>query len=567
MTSARAIALDDELEEPPFAIALVCDALRQFGRAARAQQLYLPNNPMHARAMDAVRESFRTLWAQTDSIKIQITDCDFRWWGHPVIEEPGRTSDSLPWLFYKDGIRELTMISGFEAEELDILLGLVQRARLAHSDGDDLLTLLWEHEFTRLQYKYVELGSDMGAGAQPIVTTQHAPGERIISPRSVESVPEERLQTSAIARMDDYDTTLYFLDDREIDYLQREVRNDFSSDLRTSVVASLLDTYEQETDPTVREEIAGNLDQLLLLMLSLMHFRTAAFIIRESKVSAGRAKNIIDSERERLLGLAGRLSEKEPLEQLLTALEQVSLRPPQTDLHDLFTELQPGALQMLLGWIGRTANPELRVLLESAGSRMASSHTSELVRLIGSDDPVVVVEAIRRAGSMKAAAAVQSLSKILGQGPPELRLVAVAALAQIASPGAMQALDKAIEDEDSDVRVAAVKVIAANGHAPSVGRIEAQLKKKEVREAPLAEKMAFFESYGMLSGDAGIDFLDGILNSRSFLGKRESAELRACAAVALGKIGSDTAIKALRGSANDSDVIVRNAVSRAVRGG
>jgi HEAT repeat protein len=168
---------------------------------------------------------------------------------------------------------------------------------------------------------------------------------------------------------------------------------------------------------------------------------------------------------------------------------------------------------------------------------------------------------------MKAAAAVPSLSKILGQGPPELRLVAVAALAQIASPGAMQALDKAIEDEDSDVRVAAVKVIAANGHAPSVGRIEAQLKKKEVREAPLAEKMAFFESYGMLSGDAGIDFLDGILNSRSFLGKRESAELRACAAVALGKIGSDTAIKALRGSANDSDVIVRNAVSRAVRGG
>lgn len=567
MTSARAIQLDDELDEPPFAIALVCDALRQFGKAARAQQLYMSNNPMHVRAMESVREAFKALWTQTDSIKIQITDGEFRWWGHPVIEEPGRTSDSLPWLFYKDGVRELTMMCGFENEELEILLQLLQRARLAPADGDDLLTLLWEHEFSRLQYKYVEIGTEAVAA---IVAPQHVAGEKIVSPRSLEytsSAPEEKLQSSSIARMDDYDTTLYFLEDREIDYLQREVRNDFSSDLRTSVVASLLDTYEQETDATVREEIASILDHLLLLMLSLMHFRTAAFIVRESKISADRARNVVEAERERLLGLAGRLSERQPLEQLLTALEQVSLRPPQTDLHDLFTELQPAALEMLLGWIGRTGNTELRVLLENAGSRMASSHTAELVRLITCDDEVVVVEAIRRAGSMKTGAAVPALARTLAQGPPQLRLVAVTALAQIASPGAMQALDRAIEDEDSDVRIAAVKVLASNAHAPSIGRIENHLKKREVREGPLPEKMAFFESYGALCGERGIDFLDGILNSRSFLGKRESAELRACAAVALGKIGSDAALQVLQRSANDSDVIVRNAVSRAVRGG
>ncbi len=92
--------------------------------------------------------------------------------------------------------------------------------------------------------------------------------------------------------MDEYDSTLYFLDEREIDYLQREIRSDFSTDLRNHVVASLLDTYELETDPTVREEIAGILDQLLLLMLSLMHFRTAAYIVREAKATAKRAKNV-----------------------------------------------------------------------------------------------------------------------------------------------------------------------------------------------------------------------------------------------------------------------------------
>jgi len=565
VTSARAIlTVDDDLDEPPFSIAFVTDALRQFGKAARAQQLYSKNNPMHARAMDAAREAFRALWTETEALSLQITDGELRWLGHTIVDEPGRTSDSLPWLFYKDGIRELTMLQGFEEQEMEVVLELIQRTRLAHADGDDLLTLLWEQEFTSFQYKYVEVGAEtFGA---PITRRAHEPGERIVSPLSVESGPEEVLVSSSIARMDDYDSTLYFLDEREIDYLQREIRNDFSTDLRNQVVASLLDTYELETDPTVREEIAGILDQLLLLMLSLMHFRTASYIVREAKVTAQRAKNVIPSESERLLAFSGRLSERDALDQLLAALEQTTLRPPQTDLHELFSELQPVVLETVLGWIGRTSNVELRALLESSASRMAASHTAELVRLITSEDDVVAVEAIRRAGALRAAAAVTALSSTITHGRPEMRLVAVTSLSQIASPGAMQALERALEDGDSDVRIAAVKVLASSGYSAAVPRIELQLRNREIREGSLAEKMAFFESYGTLCGDAGVDFLAGILNSRRFLGKREASELRACAAVGLGKIGTEAAMDALQRSASDGDVIVRNAVSRALRG-
>ena len=52
-------------------MSVVIDALRQFGKAARAQQLYMANNPMHVRAMDAVRESFLALWKETDSLELQ----------------------------------------------------------------------------------------------------------------------------------------------------------------------------------------------------------------------------------------------------------------------------------------------------------------------------------------------------------------------------------------------------------------------------------------------------------------------------------------------------------------
>ncbi|HYN81057.1 MAG TPA: HEAT repeat domain-containing protein [Gemmatimonadaceae bacterium] len=565
MTELRSnLALVEDSDEPPFEISVVTDVLRQFGKAARAQQLYASNNPMHARAMTSVRESLKALWDHASSLELQITDSTFAWLGRTVIEEPGRTSDSLPWLFYKDGVRELTMLPGFEDEELAMLLEIVQRTRLASADDDDMLTRLWEREFGFLQYKYVELAVEVGA---PLLAHGIVAGSKIVSPRAVESQESEVLSASSFARMEEYDSTLYFLEDSEIDYLQREIKSDFSSDLRSRVVASLLDTYESELDPTVREEIAAILEQFFLVMLSLGHFGPAAYIIREAKVTAGRARNVLDTERERLLALADGLSEQEAIEQLLQTLEATALRPPQNDLHELLMQLHPKAMASILGWLGGSTNAELRALLESAASRMAASHTTELVRLISVEDGVVAFEAIRRAGSLKAAAAVPALAGAIAQGTPEMRIAAVTALSQIGSAGAMEALGRALEDEDTDIRIAAVRVLATRGHSAAVPRIEARIRTSSVRDGSLAEKMAFLESYGALAGEAGVGFLSGILNSRGFFHRREPAELRACAAIALGKIGTSLAMEALQQAGGDGELIVRNAVSRAIRGG
>ena len=77
--------------------------------------------------------------------------------------------------------------------------------------------------------------------------------------------------------------------------------------------------------------------------------------------------------------------------------------------------------------------------------------------------------------------------------------------------------------------------------------------------------MAFFETYGSLCGDAGVGFLSEILKPRGLFQRREPSELRACAAMALGKIGTPRAMEALQKAGSDGDLIVRNAVSRAIR--
>jgi HEAT repeat protein len=67
-------------------------------------------------------------------------------------------------------------------------------------------------------------------------------------------------------------------------------------------------------------------------------------------------------------------------------------------------------------------------------------------------------------------------------------------------------------------------------------------------------------------GDAGVPILDGILNSGGFLKRKEDANTRACAAMALGRIGTQAAKDALQKAANDKEPLVKSAVNRALRG-
>jgi HEAT repeat protein len=552
-----------ELSEPSFPIVYVTDLLKAFVKAVRAHQLYLPNNPMHARSLEAVRESFAALWVHTDEIDLQVVETRLEWEGRVVLDEEERTSDNIAWLLYKDGVRELKMLKGFEQEELGVFFNLLQRVRKATDDDDDLLTLMWEREFVTLQYRYVDLTQDGGPGVESMERAEQK--EKILSPAQAEAGLEST--QSSIASMDEFDATLYFLDDHEVEYLQGEIKREFSTDLRPSVIASLLDTFENQKDPTVREEICGLLDYFLLILLSTAQYRNAAYLLREAGVTANRAPEVLETQKNRLMQLGELMSDPKPLGQLLQALEDSPLRAPQHELDELFGILQPRALETILGWIGRSNNPSLKMLLEVAASRLASSNSAELIRLIGSDDEAVVLEAIRRAAALKSPAAVPALGKMLTVGESDMRVAAVTALTEIGSAGAMQMLERALIDEDREVRIVAVRALGARNARAASPRIEAVIKGKELRDSNLTEKMAFFEAYGLLCGDAGVTLLDGLLNAKGFMGKKDDAEMRACAAMALGKINSAKAMDSLNRAAGEKDVIVRNAVSRAIRGG
>ncbi len=557
----------DGVELSPLAIASIEDALQVFAKALRATQMYLPNNPTRAHAIERARAAFGTVLTQVQPFELQIHDASFRWEERVVYQDVDRGTEGLPWLLYRDGLRSLTFHRGFEEHELELVLDVLRRARSTASDDDDLVTMLWVADLQALEFTHVEIG-----GLSDLPTTT---GERLgIISRTSEQLPLAVPGTETpspgdgappgIVRMDDFDSTLYFLEPREVTYLAEELKREYVEDQRNNALGVLFDIVESAPVLDAQCEAARLVDQLLLEFLAVGDYQHVGMLLRESGVIVRKA--LVDPSVLALLAeLPARLSDPTVMSQLLQALDEGARTPVASLLEGVFSELRPSALVPLVAWLGTATASPVRAAIERASLRLAGANATELARLLEHTDMAVVRGALRLSAQLATPAAVPGLAKLLRGDDAKMRIDAVAALGDIGSVGALQALERGIDDAEREVRVATFRALTVRKHAGALPKLAQSLRRKELRVADLGEKMALFEAYGTLCGDAGVAELDQLLNARGLLGAREPAELRACAARALGLISTASASAALQRASDTKDVVVRSAVMRAMR--
>lgn len=550
--------------------AQVEELLQALTKALRAHQLYLPNNPVYHTFIQGVQAEFRKAFQAVEELHLEVNEGELRWQGKAVYAQSSR-SESIAWVLFKDGVRTITFLAGFEEEELVAFLEVVHKARtLTADDNDDLLTLLWEKDFQRFRYQFQDLATAEGQMALPAEEELHqevAASPRRVAVREREEEEEEAKPREGIVRAEDFETTLYFLDEKEIEYIRQSVQQEYTQDVRRNVLAMLFDLLELQTFTAVRAELISILESFLPYLLGAADFPSVAYVLRESKSVLARARELLPEHRAALENLPVRLSEEQALSQLLQSLDEAAVHPSVEELSEVFGELRGEALPTLFEWVPKLTNARVRDLVEAAVHRLAQANPTTVVGAMETGRIAVAIAAARTAGRLRMQNAVPGLVFLLGHEEPQARLSAVQALSEIASPAAIQGAEKALEDADRDVRLQAIRLIAQHKSRAALPRIMNVLQGRTVKPADLTEKMAFYECYGLLAGEAGIAPMEEILNGGGgFLKRREDPQTRACAAVALGKIGTERARAALEKAAGDKEAVVRTAVGKALRG-
>jgi len=543
---------------PPTDPALIEGIVRSLVKGIRAVQIYLPNNPVYQQSIENLKKAFEPVWGDLGSVDLEVLDAEIRWGDHVVYRETNR-SDSLAWLLYKDGIRSMSFLPGVEDEEIVELLRIIHKARSLPQDAeDDLLTLLWEADFRAVQYMFVEPGEgepELGSGEQ-----RPAPSARVVRETVRDDVSQ--VEPHAVVNLEDFDSSLYVVEDHEIEYLKRELEREYRHDLRTNVLAMLFDLFELQTRPGIRREIVGILEELIPHYLGQRDCRSIGYILRETAVVETRAKELADDDRVGLSRVAAALSEPERFDRLLEALD--GDHTSEDDLGLFFSQLQPNVVETAIRWLPRLTNPQIRSILEPIVHRLTRTNPTGLAKSLSDEDRAIVITGVRLAKWLRLPDVVPELGQLLVHDEREVRMTAVGALGEIGTREAREYLENALDDGDREIRIDAVRMLGTQRGDNALPKIEEVVKGKGVRTMDLGERLAFYEAFGRISGANGIDMLARTLQSRGFM-RREDPETRACAAMALGKIGTPEAVDVLERSSEDKEPVVRNAVHKALR--
>ena len=573
---------DDWADPSELPLEDVQEVFATLAKALRAYQLYDSRNPVYQRFVAALGEALSRVWRSRDRLQVLVEEERLTWLGEEVYRNEDR-SESLAFVLYRDGIRDLTLKEGLERTELEGFLDALHRARRTAREGDDLVTILWDLDLEFLGYTALDIGVDGlalpsglapgGVDVEGVLRGElgEATGIEVESSDTVEDSEraagsEGEAATPGIVKKEDFNPTLYALDPGEVRRLAEELEREMARDLRTAVLNALFDRLEEPERPERQVEILGILRVLLPNLLSRGALGSAGKIVGELQRMRDRT-GVFDAEIEPLAAsVLEELSEPESVRELVRALEDGSVPPNPEELENLLQSMRPSALAPLLAASEWTGDQGVRRLLLSSVQRLAEGNRGLLVELLGSEDSRVACGAVRLVGRMGLTEASGSLARLLDEGGPEIRRAVVDAAGQIQSSVLAGALQRLLRDSDRELRIAAARALGAMRYGRAAVDFEKILGSKELRQADVTEKVAFFEAYGRLAGAGAVPFLAATLNRRGFLGRRDPSDLRAGAALALGKIGTPEARSVLEQARNEDDPVVRSAVVRALRG-
>jgi hypothetical protein len=141
--------------------------IQTFLHTVKAYQLYKANHPILLKFLDRLKQEFDRYFDKLDTFSLQVGQFQLSYRGK-VVYESQEMKESLAFLFFKDGIREIRFFKGLESREIINFLNVVGKSNIVNRMEDDLVTLLWEKDFFHIEFTIVDEFLEGGGAFIPV---------------------------------------------------------------------------------------------------------------------------------------------------------------------------------------------------------------------------------------------------------------------------------------------------------------------------------------------------------------------------------------------------------------
>ena len=569
-------------ERPESELESVLALMRLVTNAARVFHSYLPNNQLYLGFAERLGEKFPAHLDSYGELVLAVGQYELLFHGEQVYAEadPAR---SLALKLYRDGVRRVRFLPGIEKEEIVGFVRILSRPIAADSLEDDIVTLLWEQDFSHIKYAIIEEVAvrEAGAGAREApaegtggaaAAAPGAAGEAAtgggVAASGAQAVPEAatvearyrdvRAEIQEIAEQ--VRASLAALDEGALHELQALIEKEAGEDIAGRAALVLLDTAIMEKDSEVTASTVTLLRQLVRAHIADGHVASAAddltrltkLMAPESGLSA-QDRALVEKE------IRG-LGEPEVL-QHLASLVEASAVSPDRELHRFLLAWGEAGVPAAIALAGMVKDDRtiIDALLE-----MSRGHPASLVAGLISPAPGAVKAALRVLREVADASFAPELAGALQQGSPDVRLEAVFTLQAWSGEQAAEMLEPLVEDGDQRVRSATVQALGRVRGARAVEVLARMICEKTFLARPLEEKRQAFAALAQAAGEAALPMLGRVLREKRWVHAGKQNETRACAAHALGLVGTPAAAEILAPFQDDRAAIVRAACRTAL---
>ncbi len=129
--------------------------IQTFLQTVKAFRLYEASHPILIKFLDRLKKDFDLYFEEFDSFPLLVGEHRLFYRGK-VVYESQDVKESLAFFFFKDGIREIQFFKGLEFKEIVDFLHIVRKSESVSRLEDDLVTLLWEKDFSHISFGTVD---------------------------------------------------------------------------------------------------------------------------------------------------------------------------------------------------------------------------------------------------------------------------------------------------------------------------------------------------------------------------------------------------------------------------
>lgn len=546
---------------------LARSTFRWFARAARARHLYSENNAALERMLSELEEAMNALLEASLRVTLLVRPDAFLIDGEPVLEEPD-PEDSIPFVFFRDGVRRLELLRGLSAEELRGLLWATAAGLRAPRGEEDVASRLWQLDLEHLNYIAVDstmitdAGAGEGAGQAELDGVLRAlygslnvqQDARISVHLDEQDAPAQQI-AQALQSRDELSPGLFPTLDLE-QGITGEADWDPGS-IRALGVAAVVQLMERAGEAE-RARLAQGLIKMLDAALQEEDFSAARRVVLGVR-QASLPPHGVDAWLDAAIDATR-------LRHTLAAYDRPELNPKlQREVLEFLRVCTNWAVDQLLPLLPELQEPARRHEIAALAVELGIYQIQPLKDMLQQSDPALLAEVFFMLSKLDREDVRSIVQSVVGADRPELRLALAKAGPTLHPDIALKILSQLLRDEAPEVRAAAARSLGKRSESGAAKVLEDAARGEQLQGQPFEVRRAVFESFAERAEQlAEPQLMRRVREGERLLTNRETDENAAAAAWGLSRVRSVSAVEILKRACNSRHKRLREAATEAL---